>query len=466
MSGQQSPQRTTPDPLGSGHAPPKVTGTRGPVGSAGSKAAGGGAAPDGKADNSSKYAALRVGWMMAEARGNLLRMGKAPGGLPQGFPTLPLDAAGERTSCEQAVEAVKVLASLATQSGLDLEVSTLTMPTERPKTSETTASGLLRLLTWRHLRALNWKGLGPTLGLAADEANDSVNLGAEEAREQLEGFLWAWDEAIQDELAAQEYGTSSSYQLGRGLAEIYWALDPDARSGPESWKKLLGGERATALRLLLDRLSLTVLPSVSASAIEFALGKWEQFAKDLLDSWEADEKDGNQAFRAEAAKDLKIQVKKWKDLLLMAADSTDFGDLGTIVDAFVEQPAYLRFLPAGDRRRRGYVRCSRGLPVLPRLFWNELPSTPVGAERARAHRQRRRGDHQVVQPGRDESRACGDRSRRGEKGVHARPAADPEEPGQPGGGTGGLIVGGQVEAVCQWRPPSVVRSRTRDPLGG
>ena len=332
MSGQQSPQRTTPDPLGSGHAPPKVTGTRGPVGSAGSKAAGGGAAPDGKADNSSKYAALRVGWMMAEARGNLLRMGKAPGGLPQGFPTLPLDAAGERTSCEQAVEAVKVLASLATQSGLDLEVSTLTMPTERPKTSETTASGLLRLLMWRHLRALNWKGLGPTLGLAADEANDSVNLGAEEAREQLEGFLWAWDEAIQDELAAQEYGTSSSYQLGRGLAEIYWALDPDARSGPESWKKLLGGERATALRLLLDRLSLTVLPSVSASAIEFALGKWEQFAKDLLDSWEADEKDGNQAFRAEAAKDLKIQVKKWKDLLLMAADSTDFGDLGTIGD--------------------------------------------------------------------------------------------------------------------------------------
>jgi hypothetical protein len=160
-----------------------------------------------------------------------------------------------------------------------------------------------------------------------------MHLGAKETREQLEGFLWAWDEAIQDELAAQEYGTSSSYQLGRGLAEIYWALDPDARSGPESWEKLLGDERATALRLLLDRLSLTVLPSVSTSAIEFALGKWEQFAKDLLLTWEAVEKDGNQAFRAEAGEDLKVHVKKWKDLLLMAADSTDFDDLGTIADA-------------------------------------------------------------------------------------------------------------------------------------
>jgi hypothetical protein len=85
--------------------------------------------------------------------------------------------------------------------------------------------------------------------------------------------------------------------------------------------------------LLLDRLSLTVLPSVSTSAIEFALGKWEQFAKDLLLTWEAVEKDGNQAFRAEAGEDLKVHVKKWKDLLLMAADSTDFDDLGTIADA-------------------------------------------------------------------------------------------------------------------------------------
>jgi hypothetical protein len=310
MSGQESPKGITPEPSGSGHAPPKVTGTSGTVGSAGSKAAGGGAVQDGKPDNSSKYAALRVGWMMAEARGNLLKLGEGRGGLPQDFPALPLDAAGERTSCEQTVEAVKVLANLAKESGLDLEVSTLTMPTKWSVKGEMTASGQLRLLTWRYLRALNWKDLGPTLGLAARKAKDSMDLGVEETREQLEGFLWAWDEAIQDELAAQEYGTSSSYQLGRGLAEIYWALDPSAKFGPESWEKLLGDKRATALRLLLDRLSLTVLPSVSTSAIEFALGKWEQFAKDLLDSWEAVDPDGNQDFRGAAGEDLKIQVKK------------------------------------------------------------------------------------------------------------------------------------------------------------
>jgi len=334
MSGQGSPQGTTPEPSGSGHAPPNITGRSGTGGSAGSPAAGGGRATrDGQVNNSPKYAALRVGWMMAEARGNLLRLGERPDDELEGFPSLPLDAADERTKSEHTIEVVKVLATLAGGSGLDLAASTLTIPTKLPATSETKASGLLRLLAWRHLRALGWKRLGPTLGLSEGEADDSLRLSAEKTKKQLAGFLWAWDEAIQDTLAAEEFGTSSSYQLGRGLAETYWALDPDARSGPESWEKLLCNGRATALGLLLDRLSLTVLPPVSAAAIKFALEKWEGFAKDLSRlGWAAGDEVGR-AFRSKAREDLGLQVKKWKDLLLMAADSTDFADPGNIAKA-------------------------------------------------------------------------------------------------------------------------------------
>jgi hypothetical protein len=64
--------------------------------------------------------------------------------------------------------------------------------------------------------------------------------------------------------------------------------------------------------LLLDRLSLTVLPPVSAAAIKFALEKWERFAKDLsLLDWTAGDAVGR-TFRSGARQDLGLRSRNGK----------------------------------------------------------------------------------------------------------------------------------------------------------
>jgi hypothetical protein len=270
-----------------------------------------------------KYLALRTGWTMAEARGNLEKLRESSTVNVEADWSLPLDAAGERTRVEHAIEVVKVLAEVAKEAGLDLEVSTLTRQEPLRKSGGTATSEQLRYLAWRRLEALGWKDLARTLGLTTTDSDDWL---ADWSSSKTAGlwpyiaeFLWAWDEAIQDDLAAQEFGTSSCYQLGRGLAESYWALDPSAESGSESWGHLLGEKRVSALCELLSRLSPTVLPTVTAGAITDTLMKWKRIALDPKLSGQYD-----------AASALHDQVMLWRDLLLMAADPKDFADIGTI----------------------------------------------------------------------------------------------------------------------------------------
>ena len=57
-------------------------------------------------------------------------------------------------------------------------------------------------------------------------------------------LLYGFDAHIQDTLAARAFGTASAYQLGRAVAETYWALDPTAPAAdPTSWQFLLGPDR-------------------------------------------------------------------------------------------------------------------------------------------------------------------------------------------------------------------------------
>ena len=52
---------------------------------------------------------------------------------------------------------------------------------------------------------------------------------------------YRWDAAIQDRLALLP-AQSAAYQLGRGLAETFWALEPRIMEStdPRSWELLLG----------------------------------------------------------------------------------------------------------------------------------------------------------------------------------------------------------------------------------
>ena len=70
---------------------------------------------------------------------------------------------------------------------------------------------------------------------------------------ELAELLWQFDANVQDRLAAVSETQAIGYQLGRGLAETYWALDIRQQSGSASWNFLLGERRCGELSRLTGR---------------------------------------------------------------------------------------------------------------------------------------------------------------------------------------------------------------------
>lgn len=91
-------------------------------------------------------------------------------------------------------------------------------------------------------------------------------------------LVYEIDAAIQDELlvpAAQ----AAAYQLGRALADTYWALDPKRNANEwGSWQFVLGDERCEAIKRTTLRLSSYLGASVVA-AVHGPLSAWNAYAK-------------------------------------------------------------------------------------------------------------------------------------------------------------------------------------------
>jgi hypothetical protein len=168
---------------------------------------------------------MRLGWYVAEVRGR-----NRPGGPKPPAETLP-DRQGhvlplriERTPDELRIEAQVVLRQLAH----DLHVDTVTVgdqPCSRTDTIDQQAKGLAG--------AAPATAAGPWKALALS--------------------IYQLDAHAQDTLAAQSGTKSAAYQLGRGLAEAYWALDPSAGCdppAPDCWIFLLGSQRCNELARL------------------------------------------------------------------------------------------------------------------------------------------------------------------------------------------------------------------------
>ena len=47
--------------------------------------------------------------------------------------------------------------------------------------------------------------------------------------------MWQFDAHVQDRLAALSESQAIGYQLGRGLADTYWALNPGQEDGSAGW---------------------------------------------------------------------------------------------------------------------------------------------------------------------------------------------------------------------------------------
>ncbi|HEV2375687.1 MAG TPA: hypothetical protein VGS19_26425 [Streptosporangiaceae bacterium] len=223
--------------------------------------------------------ALRLGWYMAEVRGRHRSEGPADlesGPALRGY-ALPL--LFERTSTELRVQALAVLGSLADGLGAN--------------TSRADGSSYSQGLE-KHARQLA-------------DCREHGRAEAATMWQAMSALIYRFDAHIQDVLTARSDLQAGGYQLGRALAECYWALDPGASmAGPASWTFLLGTQRCAEISRLLGRMSSFMAPA-AGQAIEGSLKVWKSVASDGL-------------WRQGAEDALYRQVRVWYELAVLGQD--------------------------------------------------------------------------------------------------------------------------------------------------
>lgn len=232
--------------------------------------------------------ALRLGWRVAELRGRYREMLKLDPDSPaarfdrKGNP-LPLQE--ERSTKELAIEVERAVVVLAGELNLTIDGAAL-----KEKTTAAQA-------------AVGGKGW-PAAWNALTE------------------HLYHIDAAFQDGLYADALPSAAAYQLGRGLAEVTWALDPGAEVGSTSLLFLLGEERVQTMKRLLQRLRQSI-DEVTSYAVASTLDAWAAIASGWAAAAAAARKENDPAKKAaaEAAcnatlRALRDQARVWHDMLL------------------------------------------------------------------------------------------------------------------------------------------------------
>lgn len=236
------------------------------------------AAPQDAAD---VLSALRLGWYVAEVRGR-----NRPGGPVPPAESLPNRAGHvlplriERTPEELRIEAQAVVRKLAA----DLEIGTVTVSGQKRNLADSIDQ-----------QAMALAGAKPQ---AAPDAWRALALS-----------IYQFDAHTQDVLAAKSGTQSAAYQLGRGLAEVYWALDPSAGCeppAPDCWAFLLGSQRCGELTRLAGRLSGYFNP-YCCPALAGTLRLWLSVA-------------GDPQWRDGAQDHLYRQTRRWYELLILGQD--------------------------------------------------------------------------------------------------------------------------------------------------
>jgi hypothetical protein len=163
------------------------------------------------------------------------------------------------------------------------------------------------------------------------------------AWEDLVELVWRFDAHIQDRLTAASETQANGYQLGRGLAETYWALDPGQVGGSAGWGFLLGDERCAELSRLAGRLA-AYMGEYTAPAIAGSVEVWKDVA--ATPAWRGDGQEADQA--------LYRQIRRWYELIILGQDPT------TLIKPYALM--------------KNYRTACRAL----RLFWPQLVATIFG----------------------------------------------------------------------------------------
>ena len=178
---------------------------------------------------------------------------------------------------------------------------------------------------------------------AITQHQDQLAAAARQPWADLAELIWQFDAHVQDRLAALSESQAIGYQLGRGLADTYWALNPGQEDGAASWGFLLGERRCGELSRLTGRLAAH-MGEYTASAIAGSLEVWKAVV--ATPTWRGPAE--------QAAQALYSQIRRWYELIILGQDPT------TLIG-----PAAVM---------RNYRTLARAF----QLFWPELIATVFG----------------------------------------------------------------------------------------
>jgi len=314
-------------------------------------------------DDGDVVTAMRLGWNLAEVRGR--NRPDAPPGAKAGLPGPPCHALPlhiEQSQAELRIQAQGVVATMAKKLGVDLDkdgnsfsgaidsqAKILAGARESAAAAPAGPAGSPVLASARGGAAAAPGGPPAGSPPPAATSNDPLasNVIANDPAAQwdaLEELIFKFDAHIQDTMASGPDTVACGYQLGRALAEPYWALDPTlgkTSKSPTSWWFLLGTERCSEMTRLVGRLTAYFHP-YTAAAIAGSVQVWRHVAAD--EQW-----------REKADDDLYRQIRHWYELVVMRQDPT------TLV-----QPYALI---------RNFRMVKRAL----RIFWPELSGAIIAA---------------------------------------------------------------------------------------
>jgi hypothetical protein len=212
---------------------------------------------------------------------------------------------------EQALANAKADAKAAAEAAVKLEQATADGEQKGLLMLQDAATALQRAFAEQADTATAAK-----IGLAAlQSALRTITDSAEKAWEDLAELLWRFDAHIQDVLAATAGSQAVGYQLGRGLAETYWALDPARDDGSTGWGFLLGTERCAELGRLVGRLG-AYMGSYTAPAVAGTIVIWKSVAS--TPEWRGTDQDAQDA----AQQALYRQTRRWYELIVLEQDPT------------------------------------------------------------------------------------------------------------------------------------------------
>ena len=298
--------------------------------------------------------AMRLGWNLAEVRGRN-RPDTPPGakaGLP-GPPSHALPLHIEQSQAELRIQAQGVVATMAKKLGVDLD--------KDGNSFSSAIASQAKILAGAREGAAAPAGpagspvlvsapagpAGPPLPAATGNDPPASNVIGNDPAAQwdaLEELIFKFDAHIQDIMASGPDTVACGYQLGRALAEPYWALDPaldNTSKSPMSWWFLLGAERCSEMSRLVGRLTAYFNP-YPAAAIAGSVQVWKHVAAD--ENW-----------RKNADDALYRQIRRWYELVIMQQDPT------TLVKPYA------------------LIRNFRMVKRALRIFWPELTGAIIAA---------------------------------------------------------------------------------------